>query len=86
MSHDALPERCVLLCRDCHADPRRVARIGDRLVVPFRTRTDRANWAREHTAGSGHRRYFCVDDWPKAAAARALMAEHDAFVAGLVKA
>ena len=86
MSHDEQPERCMLLCRDCLDDPRRVARIGDRLAVPFRTRTDRANWAREHTAATGHWAWFCIDDWPTAAQARALMAEHDAFIANLAAA
>lgn len=83
MSNDELPERCLLMCRDCLSDPVRVARCGDRLVVPFRTRADRASWSREHTRATGHRAWFCVDGWPSAAAARALLVEHDAFVAGL---
>jgi hypothetical protein len=53
---------CVLVCRDC----------GD-LVIPFLSYRERGRWAAEHTAGTGHARWFCADrstcPTPEAAAA-----------------
>lgn len=86
MSHDEQPERCMLICRECHADPARLARCGDRLVVPFRTRADRASWAREHNLATGHDAWYTLDNWVSAEEARQRMAGHDAFIAGLAAA
>lgn len=73
MSHDERPERCLLICRTC----------GDDLVHPFVTMADRGRWAAAHTAGTGHRAWFCVDGWPSAGEVAGLVAAHDAFVAEL---
>lgn len=60
---------CVIVCRRC-------AQLagGEPLVMPFGSQAERGEWAAAHTAGTGHRDWLVLDDWPSVAEVKALLA------------
>ncbi len=49
--------RCIIVCRTCSTDADMIA------LVPFASWRERGKWASEHTRGTGHRRWLCLDGW-----------------------
>lgn len=72
------PGACVLICRACEDD--------DPLVMPFISRAERGRWAAEHTRGTGHYAWFCLDGWPAPAQVIAEMRRLDEWTAELRRA
>lgn len=71
----AVSRPCILVCRVC----------GDDLVYPFDSYGQRGRWAAEHTAGTGHKRWYVHDGWPTPEQAAQLIATHDAEAQALAQ-
>ena len=50
--------RCIIVCRTCSTDADMVA------LIPFASWSDRGKWASEHTRGTGHASWLCLDGGP----------------------
>jgi hypothetical protein len=53
-------QHCVIVCRDCSP-------AAHPLMIPFRSRRERALWAAGHTARTGHATWFEMDGFPTVA-------------------